>query len=154
MSEFDLASRLLRVSELFVQGEIALQQEQWDEAASLLTEAVAIEKTLHYGEPPQYLQPVRHTLGAVYLKAGMAAEAEAVYRADLKRWPANGWSLLGLARALEMQGKTEDAEMARAEFDAVWADADREIERLVAFLGGSLDRHAMVEVVDPSLRHH
>ena len=43
--------------------------------------------------PPQWLQPVRHTLGAVYLASGRYADAERVYREDLAYWPGNGWSL-------------------------------------------------------------
>ena len=82
------------------------------------------EDTLSYGEPPQWLQPVRHTLGAVYLASGDPAAAERVYRADLAKWPANAWSLLGLAQALEAQGKTDEAAAARARSDEVWAAAD------------------------------
>ena len=36
---------------------------------------------------------------------GRPADAEAVYRADLKKYPKNGWSLIGLSRALAAQGK-------------------------------------------------
>ena len=38
----------------------------------------------------------RHTLGARLLSSGKAADAEAVYREDLRRNPDNGWSLVGL----------------------------------------------------------
>ena len=33
-------------------------------------------------------------LGAALLKAGKAADAEAIYRADLRRQPENGWGAL------------------------------------------------------------
>lgn len=120
----DPAAGILEVSEHFIAGEIALQQEQWDEAASHLEKAVAAEDRLSYGEPPQWLQPVRHTLGAVYLKAGRYADAERVYREDLQKWPRNGWSLFGLSRALESQGKTREAAQARQDYERVWAKAD------------------------------
>ena len=42
-------------------------------------------------------------------RADKAQEAEAVYRADLVCYPANGWSLLGLQRALAAQGKSAQA---------------------------------------------
>src|SRR5262245_58157628 len=42
---------------------------------------------LHYGEPPDWLLPVRETLGSVLLQNGAAAEAEKVFRADLERNP-------------------------------------------------------------------
>ncbi len=121
---YETAMKFLAVSDLFIEGEIELQQGNWDEAARLLEESAKIEDTLGYGEPPLWLQPVRHTLGAVYLKAGRYADAERVYRRDLAKWRDNGWSLYGLSRALEEQGKTDEARAVRIESDRVWARAD------------------------------
>ena len=120
----DPVNRILKVSEFFISGEIALQKGDWQRAAELLEQAVDVEVQLAYGEPPQWLQPTRHTLGAVYLKAGRMEEAERVYRADLAKWPANGWSLYGLARALEGQGKSAEAEEVERRFQVAWAKAD------------------------------
>ncbi len=120
----DKTHRVLDVSDRFIAGEIALQQDDWDRAAELLEEGAQIEDTLSYGEPPQWLQPVRHTLGAVYLKAGRWEDAERVYRQDLAKWRGNGWSLYGLARALEEQGRLEEAAAARSEHERAWALAD------------------------------
>jgi hypothetical protein len=53
------------------------------------------------------------------------AEAEQVYREDLKRLPENGWSLFGLSEALAAQGKSgAELEATRARFEKVWAKAD------------------------------
>ena len=123
----DFVQRVLEVSDYFIGGEIALQKGEWDKAAELLEKAAAVEDTLSYGEPPQWLQPVRHTLGAVYLKAGKYKEAERVYREDLAKWRNNGWSLYGLSRALEQQGKTEEAMEAMEEHRRIWAKADAPI---------------------------
>jgi tetratricopeptide (TPR) repeat protein len=120
----DVAQRVLEVSDYFIAGEIALQKGEWDKAAELLEKAVAVEDTLSYGEPPQWLQPVRHTLGAVYLKGGDYAEAERVYREDLAKWPNNGWSLYGLSRALELQGKMEESKAALEKYQQSWLNAD------------------------------
>ena len=120
----DSAHRVLEVSEYFVPAEIALQQGDYKKAAQLLEKAAEVEDTLSYGEPPQWLQPVRHTLGAVYLKSGDYADAERVYREDLEEWPNNVWALYGLGRALEEQGKTAEAEKAMADYEDVWPDAD------------------------------
>jgi tetratricopeptide (TPR) repeat protein len=79
------------------------------------------------GEPPAYLQPIRHTLGAVYMKAGRFADAERVYREDLREYAGNGWSLYGLARALEAQSKADEATAVEARFQTVWQHADEEI---------------------------
>jgi tetratricopeptide (TPR) repeat protein len=124
---YDTAVKFLLVSELFIAGEIALQKGKWDEAAILLEKAAVIEDTLGYGEPPLWLQPVRHTLGAVYLKSGRYADAERVYREDLAQWRDNGWSLYGLSRALEEQGKTDDALAVKREYNRVWANAEERI---------------------------
>ncbi len=128
LSGDDLAHRVLAVSDYFIRGEIALQQGKWAEAAELLKQAVDIEDTLVYGEPPQWLQPVRHTLGAVYLKSGEYAAAERVYREDLAKWRNNGWSLYGLSRALHAQGKHEQAEEIEKQFQSIWANADEQTD--------------------------
>ena len=77
-----------------------------------------------YFEPPKWYYPVRHSLGAALLKAGKNAEAEAVYREDLKHFPENGWALYGLAAALKAQGKTADAAAVEKRFAAAWRDGD------------------------------
>ena len=53
-----------------------------------------------------------------------AAEAEAVYREDLEKWPENAWALLGLAQSLHAQGKHEEAHATDARVKKAWADAD------------------------------
>jgi hypothetical protein len=58
------------------------------------------------------------------LKAGRHAEAEAVYREDLKRFPENGWSLFGLAAALKGQGKNAEAAEVEKRFAKAWTAAD------------------------------
>ena len=127
MSGSDATRRILEVSDHFIRGEIALQRGQWDRAIAALEQAVEVEDSLSYGEPPQWLQPTRHTLGAVLLKAGRPADAEAVYLEDLERWPGNGWSLLGLSRSLRAQGKLDAAAAAQARFEAAWKGADRPV---------------------------
>ncbi len=124
---FGYSTKFLLISDFFVSGEMALQQGDFVTAAAMLEEAVLIEDTLGYGEPPLWLQPARHTLGVVYLSDDQPEQAERVYRADLERWPNNGWSLLGLAQALEAQGRDGEALEARAAFDRVWAGADEEL---------------------------
>ena len=77
-----------------------------------------------FTEPPAWYYPVRQSLGAALLAGGRPAEAEAVYRDDLKRNPDNGWSLFGLAQSLRAQGKTAEAAAAEARFQKAWARAD------------------------------
>ena len=116
--------RILKVSEHFIQGEIALQRDAWETAAWHLENAAAIEDTLRYTEPPYWLQPVRHTLGAVYMKAGEFTKAEETYRHDLRIWRDNGWSLYGLSEALAAQGRQDEADAILARHKTVWNQAD------------------------------
>jgi cytochrome c-type biogenesis protein CcmH/NrfG len=93
-----------------------------------LRAAIKKEDALKYDEPPGWLIPVRHSLGAVLMKQQRFAEAEQVYRDDLARLPGNGWSLLGLAESLRAQKKNdEEAAKTKAKFENVWAKADLKI---------------------------
>ena len=116
------ARPLYEIGALKAKARIAFAEGKRDAAITLLREAVAKEDTLAYNEPSDEFFPVRHLLGAVLLHAGKAAEAEAVYREDLKRQPGNGWALQGLVRALEAQGK--NAAPVKAQFTQAWKHAD------------------------------
>src|SRR6185503_16509863 len=116
------AADLLALAEAALEGEILYREGKKDAAFASLREAVKREDALRYSEPPDWIQPIRHTLGAALMDSGRAAEAETVYRDDLKRWPENGWSLLGLSLSLRGQGK--DAGEIDRRFRAAWKDAD------------------------------
>jgi tetratricopeptide (TPR) repeat protein len=128
------AADLLRLTEHLVGGEVSIQEHHLAEGILTLKEAVSEEDKLRYDEPPDWIQPVRHALGAALLRAGRAAEAEAVFREDLRRLPDNGWSLWGLARALELQKK--DAAATRARFSEIWGDADLQLSSSCLCLPG------------------
>src|SRR5262249_8463702 len=110
------AADLFAVAEDVLEGEILAREGKLADAVAALRSAAAKEGKLRYSEPPAWVVPVRHALGAWLLKAGRTAEAEAVYRADLAQWPDNGWSLFGLAASLKAQGKAAEAAAARRAF--------------------------------------
>lgn len=120
----NLARDVLDVAEHMLAGEILYHAGAHAEALRELETAVLREDRLRYDEPPDWVLPVRHALGAALLKAGKFDEAEAVYRADLERLPENGWSLFGLARTLEAQGNMSEATLVQKRFEEVWRDAD------------------------------
>jgi hypothetical protein len=95
-----------------------------NEAVAALERAVSREDKLRYAEPPEWYVPARHSLGAILLHDKQAEAAEKVYREDLRRWPDNGWSLLGLAQTLEAVGKQEEAAKVNGRFKEVWKRAD------------------------------
>lgn len=115
---------LFAVADAMLEGEILAAEGKMPDALKKLADAVAKEDQLKYMEPPDWIVPVRHALGVFLLKDGQAAEAEKVYRADLKRWPNNGWALYGLAESLDAQGKKAEAEKVRVEWKKGWAKAD------------------------------
>ena len=105
-------------------GEIATRSGKFDEGIGHFRDALKIEDAGLYFEPPKWYYPIRQSLGAALLKAGKPAEAEAVYREDLKRFPENGWSLFGLATALRAQGKSAEAAVVDQRFSKAWSAAD------------------------------
>jgi tetratricopeptide (TPR) repeat protein len=64
------ASKVLVVARTMAAGEVAFREGKTDEAFELLREAVALEEGLSYDEPPGWMQPVRHALGALLLADG------------------------------------------------------------------------------------
>lgn len=118
------ASEVIAVARTMAQGELAFREGQPELAFERLRHAVALEEALSYDEPPGWMQPVRHALGALLLADGRAAEAEEVYRADLGRHPNNAWSLLGLQQSLQKQGKADQAIAMAEQVRKAWANAD------------------------------
>ena len=121
------ARELLEIGAAHLEGELEAARGQTDRAVAALEQAVARQDALVYMEPPPWYFPTRQALGAVLLGAGRAAEAEAVYRADLEHHPKNGWSLYGLARSLRSQGESSEADWAERGFRNAWARADVEL---------------------------
>jgi len=115
---------LLEIAVEIVAGELAATRGDTEEAVRCLEVALDLESTLLYDEPPAWHQPVRQVLGALLLDAGRAEEAERVYREDLEKFPGNGWSLHGLAAALEAQGRTREADQVRMQLRQAWQSAD------------------------------
>ncbi len=56
--------------------------------------------------------------------SGRFAEAEAVYRKDLKRNPGNGWWILGLREALAAQDRAAEAMEVGSRLAAAWPRTD------------------------------
>jgi tetratricopeptide (TPR) repeat protein len=123
------ARDIAAVAGLAVKGRIAEKRGQSLDAVAAYTAAVAVEDRLAYNEPADWFYPMRHFLGAALLDAGRAKEADAVYVEDLKRNPANGWSLFGRWQALTKLGRSDEAKQVKAAFDRAWAQADVVLSR-------------------------
>ena len=124
----NFAPAVLSLATHMLEGEILVAEGNVDAGVAELQTAVKEEDALKYDEPPAWMIPVRHSLGAVLMKAGRFAEAEQVYRDDLARLPDNGWSLFGLAESLRKQKKNEAESAAlQSKFQKIWAKADLKI---------------------------
>jgi tetratricopeptide (TPR) repeat protein len=117
--------QLLDIAAHDLEGRIAGARGRWAAAVAPLRKAVALQDALPYTEPPPWYFPERDALGHALLRAGRPAEAEAVYREQLRRTPRNGWSLHGLVASLRAQGR--DASEVEAERAAAWQLADVEL---------------------------
>ena len=114
----------LRIARHVLGAAVARAEGRLGDAAATLERAVALQDDLPYMEPPYWYVPVRHHLGAVLLQADRAADAEAVYREDLERNPANGWALFGLSQSLAAQGREDAADATRRHAEHQWLRAD------------------------------
>jgi tetratricopeptide (TPR) repeat protein len=121
------ARPVFEVAKAMLEGEILFQSGETEAAFVALRRGVALEDALPYDEPPGWMQPVRHALGALLLQEGQIEEAEVAYREDLTRHPNNGWALHGLAECLERRGEEAAAAEAKREFTAAWKHADVEM---------------------------
>jgi Flp pilus assembly protein TadD len=64
------AKDVLAIADHMLDGEIAFRRGDMDRAVSALRQAIEVEDHLGYMEPPEWIQPVRHTLGAFLVHAG------------------------------------------------------------------------------------
>jgi tetratricopeptide (TPR) repeat protein len=122
MIRFNSARNALGTLGGILEGEIYRADGDLAKAITAFQHAVAQEDAMTYDEPEPLPFAARHWLGAVLLEAKDYANAERVYREELKNHPHNGWSLFGLKAALEGQGKPS-AEVAK-DFEESWARSD------------------------------
>jgi hypothetical protein len=117
-------SRIGRIMHAMLDAKIADAGGDHRTAITFLREAVAEEDNLDYQEPPDWWSPARETLGAVLLVSNKPAEAEQVFRDDLKHNANNPRSIFGLWKALDAQDKKADAQAEQQKFDTAWKNAD------------------------------
>jgi len=114
------AKDIMKIAKDVLGAKIAVAKNDNSSAITLLQDAVAIQDTLKYGEPPDWFYPVRESLGGILLVNGDAAGAERVFRDDLDRNLRNPRSLWGLHQALMEQKRGYDAGFIQKQFDSSW----------------------------------
>jgi tetratricopeptide (TPR) repeat protein len=120
ISSTNMAGAVVAIGYEVLSGEIAARQKNVAEATKRFRQAVALEDGLTYTEPPDWPIPTRQLQGAALLDLGRARDAETAFRDDMKKFPDNGWSLTGLQKSLERQGKTKEAADVKARLAKAW----------------------------------
>ncbi len=115
---------VLPIARAMMQGELLFREGQREEAFAILREGIAYEDSLVYDEPPAWMLPVRHALGALLMSDGQYAEAERLYREDLEHNRENGWALTGLRNALLEQGQLEEAKAVEPRLAKAFSQCD------------------------------
>ncbi len=83
-------------------------------------DAVFVQDTLPYTEPPHWYYPVRQSLGAALLRANRLDDAEKAFRESLAQTPSNGWALRGLMEVYRLRGDKAALAAAQKRFDSTW----------------------------------
>jgi tetratricopeptide (TPR) repeat protein len=119
---------ILKIAENVLGAQVALAKKDNTAAVAMLRNAVAVQDTLLYGEPPDWFFPVRESLGGALLMTGDAQGAEQVFREDLSKNLRNPRSLFGLHRALKAQDRNSDAWFVEQEFRKAWKGGAEELK--------------------------
>ncbi len=113
-------STVLPIARSMLEGELAYREGRLEDAWAALRKGIELEDQLIYDEPPGWMLPVRHAMGALLMASKKYAEAEKLYREDLERHPKNTWSLLGLRQSLDLQENRKESQLISRLLDIAW----------------------------------
>ena len=124
---------LMKIASLLASGSIDMYSSRYSEAIASFKEAVTIQDTLPYTEPPFWYYPTRQTLGHALLMNNSFEEAALVFEKDLKDYPRNGWSYFGLHLAQNKLNNQEESIEALNKFKEIWGRADISINSSIVY---------------------
>jgi tetratricopeptide (TPR) repeat protein len=124
---YNLSGSILDIAVQALEASIAYKRGKVGQAIRHYEKGIALEDNLNYNEPPDWLVPLRQRLGFIYLERNEPAKAQAIFEADLKKQPDTGWSLLGLYKSLNKQGKTDAAAKVKEKLQKAWDKADEDL---------------------------
>ena len=126
------AKEIVQTARVVATGRLADAMGDLDGAGKAYDEAVFIEDTLAYMEPPYWYYPVRQSLAAVRLRQGKYDDAEKIFRESLSRVRNNAWALAGLAETYRRKGDAAAQKKTQQAFAKAWLGnpAGPAIERL------------------------
>ena len=114
------AKEIVQTARLVATGRLADRMGDLEGAAKAYEDAIFIEDSLAYMEPPYWYYPVRQSLGSVRLRQGKLDAAEQAFRDSLVRVRNNGWSLAGLAETYKRKGDAAAEKQARDAMARTW----------------------------------
>jgi len=114
------AKEIVQTARLVATARLADSSGDLEGAAKAYEEAIFIEDSLAYMEPPFWYYPVRQSLGAVRLRQGRLDEAEKAFRESLARVRSNGWALAGLAETYRSKGDGKSERATREALKRAW----------------------------------
>jgi len=114
------AKAIVQTARMVATGRIADAAGDLDGAAKAYQEAVALQDSLSYTEPPYWYYPVRQSLGGVLLRQGKLDDAEKAFRDSLARVRNNGWSLAGLTEVYRKKGDKNGEAAAKRAYAKAW----------------------------------
>ncbi|GGZ92658.1 hypothetical protein [Algibacter mikhailovii] len=126
--EINTVYDLVQIAKNVLEAEILAEEGQVDKSIIILKETVAMEDALNYNEPPDWFFSIRHHLGAIQLQAKLYEDAIVTYKADLKKFPKNGWAQHGLKEAYSGLNDLKSLAQVNTDLDESWAHADYKIE--------------------------
>ena len=122
---FNAALPVARIADHILDASILFADQKVEQAVARLHQAIGLEDQLIYTEPSDWPLPSRQFLGAYLLRMQKGKAAESVYRQDLLHHPRNGWSLVGLYQALQLQGKRAELPRIEAGYRLAFSKAEQ-----------------------------
>lgn len=97
------AATILKLASTTIAGKMAMHAGNHDRAIALFKEAVKLQDSMSYTEPPFWYYSAEQSLGAALQQAGRFKEATKAFQASLVRHPNSAWSLIGLRQSYMAQ---------------------------------------------------
>ena len=121
LTEWDVPGKeIVQTARHVAAGRLADARGDLNGAVKAFEDAVFVQDTLPYTEPPHWYYPVRQSLGAALLRAGRLDEAEKAFRESLAQTPSNGWALKGLMEVYRQRGDAPALKAAQKRFETTW----------------------------------
>jgi tetratricopeptide (TPR) repeat protein len=114
------AKEIVQTARLVATGRLADANGDLPGAAKAYEDAILVEDSLAYMEPPYWYYPIRQSLGSVLLRQGKLDDAERAFRESLSRVRGNGWALAGLVETYHRKGDTAAERRTRRAYAKAW----------------------------------